>query len=82
MADLQPDLEQFARRIMEDWPENGDIDGWQLQDIAVECGLLIPTTVTEPCCDDCQCSDTGFPTTCYRRCDLLRAQAVEKGLSR
>lgn len=36
----QPDYQQFAVEIMEDWPY-GDVDGGDLQDIAVKYGLLV-----------------------------------------
>lgn len=35
-----PDWEGFGRAVMADWPECGDIDGFTLQDMAVEHGLL------------------------------------------
>lgn len=35
-----PDWEGFGRAVMADWPEGGDIDGFTLQDMAVEHGLL------------------------------------------
>ena len=33
------DFEQFAKAIMRSWPE-GDVDGFELQDLAVKHGLL------------------------------------------
>lgn len=44
----------------------GDVDGGDLQDKAVELGLLSSHEVTEPCCEGCACSEWGFPTTCIR----------------
>jgi hypothetical protein len=52
-------------RSREDW---GDIDGGELQDRAVELGILVEVTVTEPCDPDfCQCAEfDDFPQTCLR----------------
>ena len=70
----RPDLVKFAQRMLRDWPEYGlDMDGGELQEIAVECGLLYPVRMDAPCSDDvCNCADCGatFPTTCYRRATL------------
>ena len=42
------DLEKFAKKMFElsDWPEGGDIDGFDFQEAAVECGLLTAESAT------------------------------------
>jgi hypothetical protein len=75
LAELRT-LREFARSIMEHWPESG-VDGCDLQEIAASHGLLVQTTAIEPCCDHCQCAEyhgeedmkAGVP--CYRRSALL-----------
>ena len=37
---MKPDWEKFGMKIMTYWP-HGDVDGFALQDIAVECGVLV-----------------------------------------
>ena len=74
-------LESFVAALFDaaGWPDGGDIDGFQFQELAVEYGILIPREVTEPCnkgCEDtvgCHCAEYGdFPQTCYRMADWLR----------
>ena len=71
------DLEKFAKKMFElsDWPEGGDIDGFDFQEAAVECGLLTPETRHEPCGDNCHCAeyhgDMKEGVTCYRKAPFL-----------
>ena len=46
----------FVREIMENWPP-GDIEGGELQDLAIKYGLLKlkDPPPTEPCSDECTC---------------------------
>lgn len=75
----KPDLERFARKMFElsGWPDGGDIDCGDLQRVAVECGLLIPETRTEPCAEGCFCEGYYAPDefadgiTCYRKAAVL-----------
>ena len=65
----RPDLAGFAEAIMRCWPE-GDVDGGDLQEIAIKHGLLRPETRTELCEPECDCAgmfDGGDEWTCYRR---------------
>ena len=75
-------LEDFIVALFKanDWPEGGDIDMFEFQEMAVEYGILIPREVTGPCnvgCEDtkgCHCAEYGdFPQTCYRMADWLIA---------
>ena len=37
---IKPDFEAFARELMRGWPDDGGIDGFNLQDMAEKHGLL------------------------------------------
>lgn len=54
-------LLDFANAIFDiaNWPEGGDIDGFELQDIAEKHGLLVPETRHEPCGAPCNCENYG-----------------------
>ncbi|MGR8918010.1 MAG: hypothetical protein ACU85V_00205 [Gammaproteobacteria bacterium] len=59
----------FAHTIMESWPCEDGVDGFDLQDAAVAAGLLVPARETIPCCDTCICEyyyETGEKADCYR----------------
>ena len=44
-----------------------DLDGGDIQDKAVELGLLEGVKVTESCGENCNCAEYGdFPLTCFR----------------
>ena len=49
-----------------------DIDGFELHDMAVACGLLESRTVTEPCGESCTCESVDFPTQCYFMTSAVR----------
>lgn len=74
-------LKAFARELIElsDWPDGGDIDGFDFQDAAVKHGILIPEQRSEPCGEDCSCnayySDEEWKEgiTCYRLAAALKA---------
>lgn len=69
----QKRLRDFIRALFEKsgWPEGGDIEAGDFQDLAVEHGLLKPETVTAPCGDNCFCAeyhgDMAAGVTCYRK---------------
>lgn len=46
----------FAKDILKSWPD-GNIDGGDLQDIAVKHGLLIPKIMYAHCGESCNCAD-------------------------
>ena len=68
----------FAREIMSAWPEGG-IEGDDLQDIAVEHGLLVAETRYSPCAEEDWCWCASYATKeefatgviCYRRADWM-----------
>lgn len=52
----------------------GDVDGYALQGIAEECGLIAETQVDQSCCESCACAEAGldFPTDCYRITETMK----------
>ncbi len=76
-------LLDFANGIFEtaDWPDGGDIDGFELQEIAVKHGLLIEVTRHAPCGDVCSCAvscnDEDFKrgVQCFNKAEWLSIKA-------
>lgn len=64
-------LLKFASKVVEQCLDGCDVDGGDVQDWAVEAGLLIPTEVNDACGEYCSCAEWGFPTTCYKYCEAL-----------
>jgi hypothetical protein len=67
---MSPDYKAFAIAMLTGFPESMP-DEFDMQDIAVKHGLLVPHQVTEPCGDHCSCADyhgdLSKGETCYRR---------------
>lgn len=80
-------LLDFANGIfaIADWPEGGDIDGFELQDLAQKHGLLVPVIVHAPCGEECNCQEFGCYTDeewqegvkCLRKADWLSESEAE-----
>ena len=76
-------LRSFALDVMETWPR-GDLEGGELQDLAVKHGLLVPETRYAPCGEECFCAEDVFVedfedgVICYRRAALLVADEVSE----
>ena len=78
--DAYDSLLAFARKILAAWPEGG-IEGDDLQDIAVEHGLLVAETRYSPCAEEAWCWCARYATeeefadgvVCYRRAEWLKA---------
>lgn len=69
-------LRGFARDLMDDWPDCGELDGGALQDLAAKWRLLASVEMPAPCSEEtCACAvvldDDEWPSTCYRRTTLL-----------
>lgn len=69
--------ERFAAAILRPFLR-GDIDnldGFDIEEMAIKAGLLEPATVDEPCGDRCSCADNGaeFPTECNRLTEAGKA---------
>jgi hypothetical protein len=79
MAREQRALLRFAARIIDETREGTEPDGGDVQDWAVEAGLLVPTPVTEACGEECACAAwDDFPQTCYRDSPALAAARWEE----
>ncbi len=69
-----PDYKSFALAILSEWPDTPCFDGFELQELGVKHGLLIPEVRFAPCDDSggCNCADCVYPDewveghTCYR----------------
>lgn len=76
----EPDYREFALGILGEWPDLGAWDPFEIEELATECGLLIPTKRTTFCMDPeteegemaCSCSEyytteeTARGFTCLR----------------
>jgi len=58
----------FGLRVLEaSRKDMGDVDGGDIQDWALELGVLVQVPVTEPCGENCRCAEYGnFPQECIR----------------
>lgn len=72
-------LHAFAQDIMDEWPEVGSLDGYDLQMLGVKHGLLVETTHHKPCAEEgCNCAemcderDWQEGVQCYRSTQLLK----------
>lgn len=66
-------LRKFALWAIDESSEAMSFDGADVQDKAVELGLLVEVQASEPCGESCSCAEFGFPVTCYRPTPLLNA---------
>lgn len=79
-ADLRR-FRAFAQALLEDWPHDMGIDGFELQDLAIKHGLLAPKVPapTAPCGENCNCveyhgsdaTDWADGVECFQRTELL-----------
>jgi hypothetical protein len=54
----------FAAHRNDGYP--GDVDGGEIQQWALECGLVEERQMFEPCSEHCTCAEIcDWPTTCY-----------------
>ena len=69
-------LRAFAQEVFKHSPDTDAIEGWDLEALAVKCGLLLPTQVTEPCGENCFCLKygEGFPMMCNKRTSVLTGE--------
>ena len=74
MTDLEK-LRAFAQFILEDWPEGGP-DEFEVQEKAIEFGLLEGREVKESCGEGCWCEefDGEFPMMCYQKTKVLTGE--------
>jgi hypothetical protein len=79
--EMEGKLKDFANALFElsEWPDGGDIDLGDFQDLAVKYGLLVPEIRHKPCGESCNCegyySEKEFAQgiTCYRKAEWLNA---------
>lgn len=75
-------LRGFAQDILNDWPDVGYIDGFDLQQLAHKHGLLVSKTTFAPCGEHCTCAEMvdeyewAEGVTCFRKTDLLKGGAA------
>ena len=61
-------LKGFADAVIAVSFDATSLDASDIQEIAVNHGLLEAHTFTKPCGNDCLCElETGFPATCLRK---------------
>lgn len=69
-------LRDFVRGLFDlnDWPDGGDIDGFDMQELMTKHGILVEQRMEQPCnvgredFQNCSCAEYGdFPQTCYRK---------------
>lgn len=81
-ADTRQDetLAEFAYWVIRSSSFVGaDLCGGDVQEKAAALGLLVEVQVTEPCCEECSCSEDGsWPVTCYRFAGVLDAAIQAK----
>lgn len=68
-------LRQFANEIISDTLAGASFDGGDIQEMAIQYGLLQSEQRNEPCGDVCNCSEFGFPVECFRKTKLLLGAA-------
>ncbi len=65
---MSENLKNFANEILSHTFEGCDLDGGEVQEIAVKHGLLMPITVNSKCGENCRCAEfSEFPLTCYKK---------------
>jgi hypothetical protein len=75
-------LRAFAQDILEDWPDVGYLDGFDLQELAHKHGLLVSETRYQRCGEFCSCAEVvendewAEGVTCFRKTALLKGGAV------
>jgi hypothetical protein len=73
-------LRSFAQKVVRASQEGYDVYGGDIQEWAVEQGLLAPVKVVEPCGEDCACAEwDDFPQTCYRFTAALSPEGSTEG---
>ena len=84
-ADLLP-LQEFMDAIFGEFPDHGDIDGFDLQDIAEACGLLKKKATVTPCGEHCGCAENGIAdgteAQCYRIQPVMRRARIAAAKAR
>lgn len=70
-------LTRFAAKVIDG--HTGTWDGCEIEEMAIEAGLMTAVEVTEPCCEGCACASVdNIPGTCYRPTESIRAALKER----
>lgn len=64
---MKKDFQGFANELIDVAWRGHDLNGAEIQDIAVKYNLLKIVTAESRCAEVCICAEFGFPTECYRR---------------
>lgn len=65
---IKPDFERFANRMLHILHSGYNVDGSDIQEIGIECSLLIPVERTASCGAMCACACVEeFPLICYKK---------------
>lgn len=74
-------MKSFIRELFDIYyPDCGDIDGGELQDLAEKHGILVPEIRHEPCGEFCNCAQVCYDeewqegVKCYRLANWLSAE--------
>ncbi|SDI41343.1 hypothetical protein [Pseudomonas abietaniphila] len=67
-------LRKFSNEMLGVAFEGGYLDGADVQDIGVRCGVLTVHEVKERCGEVCACAEYGFPTECYRKTSVTQSR--------
>lgn len=74
-------LRGFARDVFMSWPDIDHLDGFDLQEMGIKHGILLPIQVDEPCGELCACADyyelEEFPVTCYELADFMTMEKLK-----
>lgn len=63
----EPDIRAFTQWVINESRDCLDLNGGDLQEAAVRCGVLIEHEVYESCGEGCVCDEVGdWPLYCYR----------------
>lgn len=60
-------FEKFTDELLTMAWEACDLNGADIQSIAVDTGLIEEVTVFESCGDGCICAEYVFPATCFKK---------------
>ena len=53
----KPDYKGFALDILHGWPDVGNFDGFDIEELALKHKLLEPIEVNQPCAEECACAE-------------------------
>ena len=72
-------LRKFAQKVMESWPTSG-MEALDLEEAALESGLIAPVTRYEPCGDECTCAEAYHESAFKNGMDCFQKTALLTGV--